>query len=404
MASLKIVLRKKKNKDGTYPLTIRITKDRKSSFMHLGKNVEEKQWDVANQRVRKSHPNSTRLNSFLLKKLSEANDRLLEMEGQKKDISSRSIQNSLKGKVGTTFFEQARIYIENLKQSGKYNRVSSERPRIKRFEEFLKGQDISFQEITVPLLNRFAAYLKGTRSISDRTVINHLVVIRSLFSEAMKANLVDPKYYPFGKGKIKIKFPESVKIGLNEEEVKKMEEVTLPNKAYVNHARNVWLFSFYFAGMRVSDVLRLKWTDIQNDRLHYTMGKNAKTGSLKIPDKALKILQQYEGAKTKPDDMVFPDLKMLADLSDPYNVQRKIRNANYTLNEALREVRKAADIDKKITMHIARHTFGNISGERIPIQMLQKLYRHSSITTTIGYQANFIHKDADDALNAVIGF
>jgi hypothetical protein len=55
-------------------------------------------------------------------------------------------------------------------------------------------------------------------------------------------------------------------------------------------------------------------------------------------------------------------------------------------------------------MHIARHTFGNISGDKIPIQMLQKLYRHSDIKTTMGYQANFIHKDADDALDAVISF
>ena len=59
-------------------------------------------------------------------------------------------------------------------------------------------------------------------------------------------------------------------------------------------------------------------------------------------------------------------------------------------------------IEKKLTMHIARHTFGNISGEKIPLKMLQKLYRHSSITTTIGYQSNFIQKDADDALEAVI--
>jgi hypothetical protein len=35
--------------------------------------------------------------------------------------------------------------------------------------------------------------------------------------------------------------------------------------------------------------------------------------------------------------------------------------------------------------------------------MLQKLYRHSSITTTIGYQSSLIHKDADDALDAVLG-
>lgn len=51
-------------------------------------------------------------------------------------------------------------------------------------------------------------------------------------------------------------------------------------------------------------------------------------------------------------------------------------------------------------MHIARRTFAMISGDKIPVQMLQKLYRHSSITTTIGYQAGFIYKSADDALDA----
>lgn len=55
-------------------------------------------------------------------------------------------------------------------------------------------------------------------------------------------------------------------------------------------------------------------------------------------------------------------------------------------------------------MHIARHTFGNLSGDRIPIQLLQKLYRHTSITTTIGYQSNFINQDTDEALNSVIQF
>lgn len=53
-------------------------------------------------------------------------------------------------------------------------------------------------------------------------------------------------------------------------------------------------------------------------------------------------------------------------------------------------------------MHIARHTIGNLSGDSITIQMLQKLYRHSSVTTSIGIQANFVHKDADEALEAVL--
>ena len=84
-------------------------------------------------------------------------------------------------------------------------------------------------------------------------------------------------------------------------------------------------------------------------------------------------------------------------------MQRKISYAVKKLDTYLDDVAKAAKINKPLTMHIARHTFGNISGDRIPLQMLQKLYRHSSITTTIGYQANFIHKDADAALEAVIG-
>jgi integrase/recombinase XerD len=101
---------------------------------------------------------------------------------------------------------------------------------------------------------------------------------------------------------------------------------------------------------------------------------------------------------------VFPELKVLENLNDKYTVEKKISFAVSRLNKALKKVRAQAEIDKPLTMHIARHTFGNISGEKIPIQMLQKLYRHSSITTTIGYQANFIHKDADDALDAVVSF
>ncbi|QMU64718.1 MAG: hypothetical protein GKR88_10750 [Flavobacteriaceae bacterium] len=52
-------------------------------------------------------------------------------------------------------------------------------------------------------------------------------------------------------------------------------------------------------------------------------------------------------------------------------------------------------------MHIAHHTFGNISEDKIPIQVLQKLYRHTSITT-INYQSNFTHKEEDEASDSVL--
>lgn len=400
MASVKIILRNKPNKDGTYSLALQILKDRAQSITHLGHAIEFKYWDADNRRIRKSHPNSRRLNNFLLKKLAEAEDKLLELESEKKDTNAHTIKKNIKGKSEATFFPQAQEYLDNLTKEGKYNRLSAEEPRINRFKEFLGQKDIAFKDITVPLLNRYKAYLKSTRKITERTIINHLVVLRSIFNQAIKGNKVDRKYYPFGSDKILIKFPESIKIGLTSDEVRELENAALPNPKQ-HHARNLWLFSFYFAGMRVSDVLRLTWSEIHDGRLYYAMGKNAKVGSLKIPEKAARILEQYKDQKDDTD-LVFPELKDLPDLDDKYHMQMRIKTKVAALNEALSEVKKAAKITKPLTMHIPRHSFGNISGDRIPVQMLQKLYRHTSITTTIGYQANFIHKDADDALDAVI--
>ncbi|HYF32519.1 MAG TPA: site-specific integrase [Chitinophagaceae bacterium] len=401
MATLKVVLRKEEKADGTYPLAIRITKDRKSSYIYLEYSIKPTDWDEKAQRVRKTHPNSARLNNFLLKKLSEANDKALEVESQKDYVSSRAVRQKIKPSAGATFFAQAQAWLDELKTSGKYNQYTSEKPRIKHFKEFLGGDDIAFSDISVGMLDKFKSYLRGSQGVNERTAVNHWVTIRSVFSYAIKNQVTDPKYYPFGKGKAKIKFPDSIKVGLTAEEITKLEKVELPDE-YQNHCRNLFLISFYFAGMRVSDVLRLKHSDFQNGRLHYAMGKNNKAGSLKIPEKAENILTQYKDTK---HDLVFPELKRLDSLGDPFIVQRAIAFAASRIDKCLRtHVAPQAGIEKKLTMHIARHTFGNISGDRIPVQMLQKLYRHSKIETTIGYQANFIHKDADEALNAVLQF
>lgn len=403
MSAAKIVLRKNKNKDGEYPVTIRITKDRRTSYIYMGHTLKLLDWDSVSQKVRKSHPNSARLNNLFAKRLIEANDKLLEMESDKKDTSSSAIRRGIVSKKDGTFLKQARLYLEDLKKAGKFNRHSSDKPRVERFREFLNNSDVPFSEITPTLLKRFQTYLKSTRNITNRTIINHLVVIRTVFNRAIASNTTDRKYYPFGKGKIVIKFPDSLKLGLVENEIKKIENLELEPGSALDHAKCLFLFSFYLAGMRVSDVLRLTWFDFQDERIYYSMGKNEKGGSLKLPEKAVKILMQYK-RENPIHNLVFPDLETLPDLNSLYKVQQRITQKVKKLNESLKIIARQINTDKKITMHISRHSFGNISGDKIPVQMLQKLYRHSSITTTIGYQANFIHKTADEALDAVISF
>lgn len=408
MSSVRIVLRKKKNSEGKYPLAIRIHKDKKTSYIYIGQSISLDQWDDRNRTVKRSHPNSSRLNNLLVKRMAEVNDTLIEAESHKVDLTASGLKRKVTKKQTIGGFNVvAKEYLKELHLSGKQNQLSADHPRINRFKEFLHGEDIAFKDISVSLIRKFQSYLRSTRKvnqrpITERTVVNHLVVLRTLFNRAIEKGLVDSVDYPFGRGRIKIKFPDSIKVGLSRKEVEQLEQLDLIGVPRLDHARNLWLISFYFAGMRVSDVLRLKWSDIQENRLFYKMGKNQKGGSFTIVDKAMTILERYRSIDENPNNLVFPELKKLDNLDDRIRVHKSISNAAKLINEALEQISKEMGLQKPLRMHIARHTFGNLAGDKIPIQMLQKLYRHSSILTTINYQANFINAETDEALRKVL--
>ncbi|MDH7913449.1 site-specific integrase [Winogradskyella sp. SYSU M77433] len=402
-SSIKVVLRKKANKQGLYPLAVRITKNRKTTYLYTGQYIDDKYWDSSNNKVRKSYPNANRLNNLLLIKLAEANQTLLDLESQKKQVSSKQIKKEITSPLTKTSFKEiADDYMNELEKSGKLRRLSSDKARVNHFTNFVNNDDLSFNEIDEALLRQFSLHLKTKRKNSERSIINNLIVIRTLYNRAIRLGIVDRKLYPFGADKIRIKFPETEKIGLTIEEIQAIERLDNLSKQEEN-AKNIWLFSFYLAGMRVGDVLMIKWNDIYDGRLHYRMSKNSKLLSLKLPEKIISILESYKINKQSNDDFIFSEMKK-ANLKDPKDIYNKVKTANKKFNKYLEKIAEKAEINKKLTMHIARHTFGNLSGDKIPIQMLQKLYRHSSITTTINYQQNFTHKETDEALDSVINF
>lgn len=400
MASVKAVIRKNKKADGTFPIVIRIIKDRKTNFISLGHHIKESDWDAKNAKAKKSHPNSAWLNNLIAKRVAEANDKLIELETNNTDTSAKVIKKAVKAAKDNTFFKQADLYIKRLELAGNFNRLSAEKPRIERVKEFVKNRDIHFSEIDVTFLKDFKAWLKATRTITERTAVNHLVVIRSIYNQAIASKLVDPKYYPFGKGGVIIKFPDSKKSGLTPADIVALENAELTGEA--NHARNLWLFAFYFGGMRASDVLRLKWSDFEDGRLYYRMGKNEKGGSMKIMGKAEAILAQYKRNKPK-HDLVFPDLEKLPDLNDKAKVQAyikvRIKSNNYHMVAAMKE----AKVNKEATSHKSRHSFAQMAKNVMPAYQLQEIFRHSTLATTEGYMNNnFANDEIDSAMDNVM--
>jgi integrase len=402
-SNAKIVLRKKPNKEGLYPLVIRITKNRRSTYQYIGHYIELEDWDEKNIRVKKSNSNSDSLNSLLSQKLFEANKALITLQSENKDASANQIKKEIYfSGSNATFFEIAQEHLNDLEQSNKLNRLSCDKAWVGFILKYHKSKQLTFQEIDERFLKKLSVFLKSNHSLSETSIMNILVLVRLLYNRAIKQKIVNKELYPFGSDKIRIKFPETTKVGLSILEIQKIEALNCLTFGEA-HTRNVWLYSFNFAGMRVSDVLKTRWSDIYDNRFHYRMNKNSKLLSLKIPDKILLILEYYRNDKRNNNDFVFPELKK-ANLNDAKDVYNKLKTANKKFNDRLKSIADKAEINKKITMHIARHSFGNIAGDTIHPLMLQKLYRHSDLKTTLNYQANFIHKEADEALDSVINF
>ncbi|WP_420320393.1 tyrosine-type recombinase/integrase [Flagellimonas sp.] len=441
MALIKIVRRKnKQRKDGTAPLAVRISKDYKTNYFFTGQYVLEKDWDKIRGKVKSTHPNHKKLNNFLMGKLIEANGIYLDTKDK---VTPIQVKQRLKGARGSkSFFNVASERIKLKYERGTFSVAKSELSILFNMEEFLnlranddkdtiineikerrrsrvskgrksefsfmdsiqyfsKNKSLKFQDIDVRFIERYKTFCSVYLGQRTRTITNQLIFIRTVFNIAIKEGIVDSKYYPFAGEKEKIRIGTSHKIGLTVGEIEKIEDLVLESGTSIWHTRNVWLLAFYFAGIRISDVVKLKWSDFKNDRLFYVMGKNDKPLSLKIPEKAKPILNVYKEERNQ--GYVFPFLNGV-DPKDSESIFVKTRNATKLFNKYLKRIAEQCGLEKNLSNHIARHSFGNIAGDRIHPLMLQKLYRHSDLKTTLNYQANFIHREADEALDRVVNF
>lgn len=454
-SNLKIVRYKsKEKKGGKAPLAIRITKSGERSYIFLKNFLTEDQWDEESSTVKKNYPNSRRLNILLSNKFSEAEQVILDSENKKQDLSSSQLKDLILGGgfAFVSFNKLAKEYLDGKLTSGKINQYVADKPKFKKFRIFLekKGlgiavqsekdkiqqnkkkneeeirRDINVKLITGTILKDYDLYLKSLGK-SKTTIYNNLNVVRIIYNKAIEKRLIDEKDYPFGKGKTQVQFKpgESMKIGLDENELEIFENIEIDennadiitelnrNKKYVKnigkrindlvHARNIFLFSFNLAGLRTADIFKTKWTDFKNGRYYYVIGKNSRPVDVPIPDQVQQILEQYLPFKRTEDDYVFPELKKAK--ANAKDIHTKIRTANKKVNDDLAVLVKAAKIEKDISLHISRHTFGNISKGNISPEVLQDLYRHSVITTTINYQQNFIkRKLLDEGLLKIVNF
>jgi integrase/recombinase XerD len=446
-ANIKVIRYKSKEREnGKAPIAIRITKLGDRSYIFLKHFLTEHEWDEENSVVRKSHENSRRLNIKIKNRFLEAEKIILDAEDNKLDLSASQIKELIQsgGFSFISFNKLAKEHLDSKLKANKFNQHNADKSKFNAFRTFLENQglgvstkvdeeiiedeiinkkkikeetpkiDFNVKNITGILLKDYKNHLesKGQKKTS---ICNKLDIIRSIFNKAIAKRIIDRNAYPFGKGvgQIQIRPGEGMKVGMEVNELDSFEYVDLSENnpdvlkelkeagKKVNnlskqievliHARNVFMFSYYFAGVRIADTLKTRWSDFKNERYYYFIGKNSRPMDVPIPEQVLPILKYYEKDKRSDDDYVFPDLKD-AKQHNLQDIYKKIRTANKKINQNLALVAKIAKVEKKQSMHNSRHTFGDHAKGNIPPEVLQALYRHQHLSTTINYQKRWINR------------
>tara|TARA_B100000963_G_scaffold147461_1_gene128346 strand:- start:5514 stop:6368 length:855 start_codon:yes stop_codon:yes gene_type:complete len=153
--------------------------------------------------------------------------------------------------------------------------------------------------------------------------------------------------------------------------VSKLQMEKLFNNLYNSKQTNKELYILalkliYFSGVRISEALNLKWSDInRQDNSIYIYGKGSKERKVFIINEFLKQLNKLE----EKNQFVFSINKK----------KISVRSVNKFLENCYND----SIIDEKISSHIFRHSFATTMLENnADIRHIQKLLGHSNISTT----------------------
>lgn len=222
---------------------------------------------------------------------------------------------------------------------------------------------------------------KGKR-LSNFTLRNYCRVLNSALNAAVRAKLIVANPLNELERSEKIRLPESKRSYMTIEEVRALIATPMKNEA----VKCAYLFSC-FCGLRVSDIVGLKWKDVFIDRGQYrlavSMQKTKEPIYLPLSPEALKWMP--ERGDKMAEDHVF-------DLPSPS-----------MMNILIKPWAKAAGIDKRFTFHTARHTFATMMLTLgADLYTTSKLLGHADVKMTQVY-AKIINQKKDSAVNLVNG-
>lgn len=376
MATIKAVLKSTERKtDRTHLVLFRLTVDRKAVYIGTAIYLPKKHWnpdgtlDKANW-VTKANPLHKEYNDSIKGEWLQLDRLQLDhpdlTAAQLKALHTKGVGDLL------TFF---RAELEHIKQEVQPATYRAYHFALKQLEAYGMGT------LDTAFLKRFEAHL--LKEHKRNTVSRYLSTIKTLTKRAVEAGLIPYADNPFlhfvlKKGKVH-------KDRLTAEEVATLIE--LRAEGLTELARRAFLVQFFLQGMRISDLLALRWEQVKGDRLEYKSQKTGTLLSVRIPAPALPLLG------TPGKGYIFPFLK---EGLKGEALRRNQAVAKMQVNRELKTLATLAGIPKVLSSHVARHTFASLAwASSKDVRAVSQALGHTSLAMTQAYLRELTHAEQD---------
>jgi site-specific recombinase XerD len=373
-------LKKKLNREGEAPIYIRIIIDRKAFYLNSGEYIRPKFWNAKKLEVTLDHPRHQAINTAVDTMINRMKNHTLQCSLTNELVSFEGLKQLFEVKVPvitsfTKFFEaeiQTRNDIE----------ISTQTNHRRTFTILCEFKpQILFKDLTFELIQNFEYFLIG-KGHSANTRGKYHKNIKTYINSAIDKGLFLRDNNPYNK--FRAPRAGTNRDSLTLKEIEKLETLGFePHSAHLEKVRDMFVFSCYAGGLRISDIITLekKHLHIEDEKvlLSKRMVKGMKKGkhvNLPLHDlfsgKPKRIIEKY--LVNNSSDRVFPQL------------------SEQQINRSLKELAHLIGFNKKLTFHIARHSFGTNAIEILGDPTLVKeLMGHSKIDTTMIY----VHKSPE---------
>ena len=227
---------------------------------------------------------------------------------------------------------------------------------VRIFIDFIQKHKV--KNVTSDTLEQFYKFAAIDLNYGYSMMKQLLASVKFLYHEVLK----EPIDFDFN---IKMKKPSTIPEVLSVEEVQRFLNT-------VTNLKHKSIFTLcYSAGLRVGEILNLKISDIDSNRMqirvHQAKGKKDRY-SLLSP-KVLVLLRQYT-TEYNPKEYLFEG-------------QNGGKYSSASIQNLMRKHRKLANIKKRATPHTLRHSFAtHLLDSGTDIRFIQELLGHKHISTT----------------------